>query len=101
MHIIPLVPITLFQKNAQPDILNETGVHYSTLYDVIRFKLSSADILHELISRSTGSGLYNYIAFVNSEHWLAKSCVDITQCQNRKFLSLYFFLYISLFFLIL
>jgi hypothetical protein len=36
---------------------------------------------------------YN-IAFVNSERWLAKSRVDITQCQHgnvRKFLSLYFF----------
>jgi hypothetical protein len=36
---------------------------------------------------------YN-IAFVNSERWLAKSRVDITQCQHgnvRKFLSLCFF----------
>jgi hypothetical protein len=34
------------------------------------------------------------IAFVNSERWLAKSRVDITQCQHGnvgKFLSLYFF----------
>ena len=40
--------------------------------------------------------LFNYIniAFVNSERWLAKSRVDITQCQHGnvgKFLSLYFF----------
>jgi hypothetical protein len=37
--------------------------------------------------------VYN-IAFVNSERWLAKSRVDITQCQHGnvgKFLSLYFF----------
>jgi hypothetical protein len=37
--------------------------------------------------------LYN-IAFVNSKRWLAKSLVDITQCQHGsvgKFLSLYFF----------
>jgi hypothetical protein len=37
--------------------------------------------------------IYN-IAFVNSERWLAKSRVDITQCQHGnvgKFLSLYFF----------
>jgi hypothetical protein len=36
---------------------------------------------------------YN-VAFVNSERWLAKSHVDITQCQHGnvgKFLSLYFF----------
>jgi hypothetical protein len=36
---------------------------------------------------------YN-IAFVNSERWLAKSRVDITQCQHGnvgKFISLYFF----------
>jgi hypothetical protein len=34
------------------------------------------------------------LAFVNSERWLAKSRVDITQCQYGnvgKFLSLYFF----------
>jgi hypothetical protein len=37
--------------------------------------------------------IYN-IAFVNSERWLAKSRVDITQCQHGnvgKFLSLCFF----------
>ena len=37
----------------------------------------------------------NNIAFVNSERRLAKSRVDITQCQHGnvgKFLSLYFFL---------
>jgi hypothetical protein len=37
--------------------------------------------------------IYN-IAFVNSERWLAKSRVDITQCQHgkvRKFISLCFF----------
>ena len=34
--------------------------------------------------------IYN-IAFVNSECWLAKSHVDITQCQHRKFHSIYFF----------
>jgi hypothetical protein len=37
--------------------------------------------------------VYN-VAFVNSERWLAKSRVDITQCQHGnvgKFLSLYFF----------
>jgi hypothetical protein len=37
--------------------------------------------------------IYN-IAFVNSERWLAKSRIDITQCQHgnvRKFLPLYFF----------
>jgi hypothetical protein len=34
--------------------------------------------------------IYN-IAFVNSERWLAKSRVDITQCQHGKFISLYFF----------
>jgi hypothetical protein len=28
--------------------------------------------------------IYN-IAFVNSERWLAKSRVDITQCQHGKF----------------
>jgi hypothetical protein len=33
---------------------------------------------------------YN-IAFANSERWLAKSRVDITQCQHGKFLSLYLF----------
>jgi hypothetical protein len=41
--------------------------------------------------------IHNYnIAFVNSERWLAKSCVDITQCQRgnvRIFLSLYIFPY--------
>jgi hypothetical protein len=35
--------------------------------------------------------IYYNIAFVNSEHWLTKSRVDITQCQHGKFLSLYFF----------
>jgi hypothetical protein len=41
--------------------------------------------------------IINYnIAFVNSECWLAKSCVDITQCQQRKFLSLYFFVLYSI-----
>jgi hypothetical protein len=38
--------------------------------------------------------LYYNIAFVNSERWLAKSRVDITQCQHGnvgKFLSLCFF----------
>jgi hypothetical protein len=37
---------------------------------------------------------YYNIAFVNSERWLAKRCVHITQCQHGnigKFLSLYFF----------
>ena len=37
---------------------------------------------------------YHNIAFVNSERWLAKSRVAITQCQHGnfgKFLSLYFF----------
>jgi hypothetical protein len=34
---------------------------------------------------------YYNIAFVNSERWLAKSRVDITQCQHGKFISLYFF----------
>jgi hypothetical protein len=48
-------------------------------------------------SRSQDEMLFNYIyniAFVNSERWLAKSRVDITQCQHgnvAKFLSLYFF----------
>jgi hypothetical protein len=41
------------------------------------------------------SAMYIYnIAFVNSERWLAKSRVDITQCQHGnvgKFLSLCFF----------
>jgi hypothetical protein len=40
---------------------------------------------------------YN-IAFVNSERWLAKSRVDITQCQHGnvgKFLSLCFFVLYS------
>jgi hypothetical protein len=34
---------------------------------------------------------YN-IAFANSEHRLAKSRLDTTQCQHGKFLSLYFFI---------
>jgi hypothetical protein len=33
---------------------------------------------------------YN-IAFVNSEHWLAKSRVDTARYQHGRFLSLYFF----------
>ena len=37
--------------------------------------------------------LWDNIAFVNSERWLAKRRVDVTQCQHGKFLSLtlYFF----------
>jgi hypothetical protein len=40
------------------------------------------------------ANIYYNIAFVNSERWLAKSRVDITQCQHRnvgKCLSLCFF----------
>jgi hypothetical protein len=34
--------------------------------------------------------IYN-VAFVNSERWLAKSHIDITQSQHGKFIFLYFF----------
>ena len=46
---------------------------------------------------NTGEGslhaCISIIAFVNSERWLAKSRVDVTQCQHGKFfsLTLYFF----------
>ena len=39
--------------------------------------------------------MYYNIAFVSSERWLAKSRVDITQCQHGNF-----FLYISLCYII-
>jgi hypothetical protein len=44
--------------------------------------------------RKLNTNLYYNIAFVNSERWLDKSRVDITQCQHGnvgKVLSLYFF----------
>jgi hypothetical protein len=49
--------------------------------------------LRELLMSFLIKTFYN-IAFVNSERWLAKSRVDITQCQHGNvgtFLSLYFF----------
>jgi hypothetical protein len=48
---------------------------------------------HNSIRGQSYGGCYN-IAFVNSERWLAKSCVHITQCLHGnvgKFLYLYFF----------
>jgi hypothetical protein len=58
--------------------------------------LISCDYNHRIIECYTNIcviACYN-IAFVNSERWLANSCVDITQCQHGnvgKFISLYFF----------
>jgi hypothetical protein len=53
---------------------------------VISFVFSSW-IIDEFIIRillTVDKTFYN-IAFVNSERWLAKSRVDITQCQHGKF----------------
>jgi hypothetical protein len=41
-------------------------------------------ILFQVTHLRNHTVLYN-IAFVNSERWLAKSRVDITQCQHGKF----------------
>jgi hypothetical protein len=49
-------------------------------------------LLRRLEGKRCHISFYN-IAFVNSERWLAKNRVDITQCQHGnagKFLSLYF-----------
>ena len=49
--------------------------------------------MFDIYQESTVNGSYN-IVFVNSECWLAKSRVDITQCQHGnvgKFISLCFF----------
>ena len=52
---------------------------FSSSFSNILYSSYTIRIIHEYSNR-----IYN-IAFVNSERWLAKSRVDITQCQHGKF----------------